>query len=78
MTKDDILRMAKEADLWLTSDERIAAVTRFAKLIAAHEREQAAQKCDDIANSGKMGWHETTAKVCARAIRARAKTTMKP
>lgn len=40
MTHDDIIRMAKEADLWLTSDERIAAVVRFANLIAAAEREK--------------------------------------
>ncbi len=32
--------MAKEADLWLTSDERIAAVVRFANLVAAAEREK--------------------------------------
>jgi len=33
MTRDDVLRMAKEADLWMTSDERIAAAERFAKLV---------------------------------------------
>jgi hypothetical protein len=37
MTRDDVLRMAKEADLWMTSDERIAAVQRFAKLVSAAE-----------------------------------------
>jgi hypothetical protein len=40
MTREDIIRMAKEADLWLTSDERIAAVVRFANLVAAAEREK--------------------------------------
>lgn len=43
MTKDDIIRMAKEADLWMTSDERIAAVERFAALVATHEREACAK-----------------------------------
>lgn len=38
MTEDDIIRMAKEADLWLTSPERIEAVKRFAALVAAAER----------------------------------------
>jgi len=38
VTKDDVLRMAREADLWMTSDERIAAVQRFAKLVSAVER----------------------------------------
>jgi len=38
MTRDDVLRMAREADLWMTSDERIAAVQRFAKLVSAVER----------------------------------------
>ena len=39
MTRDDIIRMAGVANLWLTSDERIAAVERFAALVAAAERE---------------------------------------
>ena len=43
MTRDNIIRMAKEADLWLTSDERIAAVMRFANLVAAAERNKVAQ-----------------------------------
>ena len=39
MTRDEIVLMAKEADLWLTSDERIAAVVRFAELVADAERD---------------------------------------
>ena len=46
---NDILRWAKEADLWMTSDERIAAVERFAALVRADEREQCAKVCDDAA-----------------------------
>lgn len=39
MTRAEIIYMAREANLWMTSDERIAAVERFAKLVAAAERE---------------------------------------
>ena len=48
MIRDDIIRMAKEAGLWLTSDERIAAVVRFANLVAAAEREACAQICEEF------------------------------
>ena len=47
---DDIIRMAREADLWLTSDERIAAVERFAALVAADEREAMMQLFTDPEN----------------------------
>ena len=40
MTEDDIIRMAREADLWLTSPERIEAVKRFAALVAAAEADK--------------------------------------
>ena len=74
MTRDDITRMAREADLWLTSDERIAAVERFAALVAAAEREACARECDDI--SSKYKWPDDTAEKvasqwCADRIRAR-------
>jgi len=41
MTKDDVIRIAREADLWMTSDERVAAVERFAALVGAAERNRA-------------------------------------
>lgn len=47
MTRDEIVLMARKADLWLTSDERWAAVVRFANLVAAAERSACAQVCDD-------------------------------
>jgi hypothetical protein len=43
---NDILRWAKEADLWMTSDERIAAVERFAALVRADEKEQCARSVE--------------------------------
>ena len=43
MDRDTVIALAKKADLWMTSDERIAAVERFAALVAAHEREECAK-----------------------------------
>jgi hypothetical protein len=43
---NDILRWAKEADLWMTSDERVAAVERFAALVRADEKEQCARSVE--------------------------------
>jgi len=69
MTCDDIKRMAREANLWMTSDERIAAVERFAALVAAAEREA----CAKVAES-----YEPRCEACpggvSNAIRARRET----
>ena len=43
MTSEDILKLAQQANLYMTSDERIAAVERFATLVAAAEREECAK-----------------------------------
>jgi hypothetical protein len=46
MTRDDIIRMAREAgldpDLWNYTD----AFERYAQLVAEHEREECAKLCD--------------------------------
>jgi len=70
MTRDDIIRMAREAsgyiselpngDAWLFDD---AALERFAALVAAAEREACAKACD--------GWMHANGNDCAAAIRAR-------
>jgi hypothetical protein len=52
MDREDIIRMAREADLWLTSPERIEAVKRFAVLVAAAEREACAQMCEQAGIDG--------------------------
>ena len=39
MTEKDIVRLAEEAELWLYSDRQYEVVERFAKLVAAEERE---------------------------------------
>ena len=64
---NDILRWAKEADLWMTSDERIAAVERFAALVRADEREECAKLLEDASCVGML----ISCKGAARAIRAR-------
>lgn len=47
VTRNDIVLLARKADLWITSDERWAAVVRFAELVAAAERSACAKVCDD-------------------------------
>jgi hypothetical protein len=69
---NDILRWAKEADLWMTSDERIAAVERFAALVRADEREACAKVAKETVCDMHLG---TGIKIygtrAAAAIRAR-------
>jgi hypothetical protein len=70
MTRDDIIKLAREADLWLTSPERIAAVERFAALVADAEREACARLCD-ARYMGDNNREDMEARRCADAIRAR-------
>jgi hypothetical protein len=67
MTHDDIIKMAKEADLWLTSDERLAAVVRFAELVAAAEREACAKVAERYEPDEKTSY----VTYASSAIRAR-------
>lgn len=71
MTRDDIIRMAQEANLWITSDERRAAVVRFAALVAAAEREACAKVCDAEADEMTEGEWTSCAVYLANNIRAR-------
>ena len=61
MTEKDIVRLAEEAGLWLHTDRKYEAVEKFAKLVAAEEREA----CAVIAFNAK------TYIEAAEAIRAR-------
>ena len=75
MTRDDIIRMAREAldtdkvdawsnDFWVITQEEIE---RFAALVAAAQREKDAQVCESIT------WSDE-GKFFAKAIRERSET----
>jgi hypothetical protein len=65
MTQDEIIEMARQANLFgIYADEAIDSVTRFAKLVAQHEREACAKVCED--KSTLLAWP-----TYAQAIRAR-------
>ena len=75
MTRDDIIRMAREAHL-VMYDYDHPSLERFAALIAAAEREACAKVCDERVDAeyatgkvdhNEMGWTQA----CAIAIRAR-------
>lgn len=82
MTHDDIIRMAREADLiywrpnsrfsdgvwWMDAGEPRDELERFASLVAAHEREACAKMCEELETCGDAEFygHEF-----ANAIRAR-------
>ena len=66
MTKDEIIRMAREAGFEGMTDH--PALMRFANLAAAAEREDCAELCDDLDDDivdGLAGWQY------GEAIRAR-------
>jgi len=47
MTRDDIIRLAREAGLWpAVTDVFPKELERFAALVAAHEREECARICN--------------------------------
>ncbi len=70
MTRDDIIKLAREADLPLplSSADIIETIEFFAGLVAAREREACADICDQHATC------EGVAQLCAEAIRARGRT----
>ena len=78
MNRDDIIRMAREADssgdvLWLNEripgyEEEIAFIERFAALVAAAERKQCAKLLDEMAAADKLTNYY---KVAALRIRER-------
>ena len=63
MTKNEMMGLASEAGLWVTSVERFKAVEKFAELVAAAEREAIAKIAD--------GWPDYNVQGLAEAIRAR-------
>ena len=70
MNIDDIIRMAREAEAWDQIDhDGIAALERFANLVAAAEREECAKVCEAIEDY--YGSDASFAIRCADDIRAR-------
>ena len=80
MTKDDIIRMAREAGwemdnscvlepqvVWYISQGQLEL---FANLVAAAEREACAKVCNDISKDSRGDW-KNGAMECEEAIRAR-------
>ena len=89
MTRDDIIRLAREAgfivagdpdDLCVIVDDNDCIATnevmRFAALVAAHEREACAKVCDDLVGDGMRGTPEWNSGVlnCVAAIRERSES----
>ena len=74
MTKDEIIRMAREAGLADANGVVHAAyqLEAFAALVAAAEREACAKVCDEINND--YDGEEVSASWIATAIRARGTT----
>ena len=72
MTRDDIIRMAREAGIskpWDQEPVKWETLERFAALVAAAEREACAKVCDEL--SDEDGFESGYANRCAFAIRER-------
>jgi hypothetical protein len=77
MTRDDIIRMAREASSEHDYDfPNIFALERFAALVGAAEREACAEVCEDIPvpQDPTELTHIPTLERCAAAIRARGES----
>ena len=82
LNRDEVLRMAREADLLTTTEPSGYQVwipenlDRFAALVAAAEREECAKLCDElpvppyVSDNDAHIW-DVTCVDCAAAIRAR-------
>ena len=71
MTQDEIISMAREADVSFRGDWDEMALVAFAKLVAAHERELCAKVCEDNADDGTEGVWDDACLNCATHIRDR-------
>ena len=76
MTKDDIIRMAREAFACNYTPLPVAEsrIKTFAALVAAAEREACAKVCDDKAKETFSSQCQTWGDYFARVIRARGNT----
>lgn len=75
MTKDEIIALAREAEVSIAREYGepipVECLERFAKLVAKHEREQCAKVCDGLGDAATIGYAGLGAIYCAEAIRAR-------
>ena len=70
MTRDDIIRMAKEAGwFFMEAEMNSIKLERFATFVAAAEREACAKVCESLFDADDDSCNE--AEQCAKAIRAR-------
>jgi len=73
MNRDDIIRMAREADeavgmdLWVSQNDSNRFLEIFAYLVAAHEREACAKVCEGLRHIEQVVANERF----AREVRAR-------
>ncbi|MDR7094122.1 hypothetical protein [Hydrogenophaga laconesensis] len=82
MNRDEVIRMAKEADQGHASMEcelfggsivSVSTLERFAQLVAAHEREECAKVCESFKQGNSATYiDDDWADMCAAAIRARS------
>jgi hypothetical protein len=71
MTRDDIIRMAREAGIRdCTCNKTLGCLKRFAELVRAAEREACAQVCEE-GGKDESGRIHVQAWGAAKAIRAR-------
>lgn len=82
MTREDIIRMAEEAgfeyleymnDSVYAGDE-LGSLTKFAKLVASYEREEAAKLCEADAKKLNIVNYQWAAVALSLATRIRART----
>ena len=75
MTRDDVIRMARESSFAVHEDQPflVKDFERFAALVAAHEREECANTCYVVGyEENAMGeGNGYVAQKCAEAIKAR-------
>jgi hypothetical protein len=72
MTKEDIIRMAREAGWqYANGDDGYEPLWKFGELIAAAEREACAKLCDKGSEQMLHKYQREGASRCAEAIRAR-------
>ena len=73
MTRDEITKLAREAG-FVGMDAQHGALSRFAALVAAAEREECAKACQDVVDGGQYdGWQQYAAAACRDEILARGK-----